>query len=140
MRWADRSGKGNYLTIFCLFDLICDVCYELVVIMEFGSISESGWGGVFGLASWRTLEEKLSAQGCSNSQMRHRVLEESVKEGPGDTLSPGTPLADTDHRPPEHLSFFEKVGFKICHLFVPDVSVALILAHINGACADKVIS
>lgn len=138
MTWADRSGKGNYLTIFCLSDLIYDVCYELVVIVEFGSISETGWGDVFGLASWRTLE-KLSAQCCSNSQMRYRVLEESGKEGPGDTLSPGTLLADTDHRAPEHLSFFANVGFKSCHLFVPDISVALILALINDACADKAI-
>lgn len=43
MTQADRSGKGNYLTMVCLFDLIYDVCYELV-IMEFGSISETGWG------------------------------------------------------------------------------------------------
>lgn len=44
MTQADRSGKGNYLTVFCLFDLIYDACFELVVIMEFGSISETGWG------------------------------------------------------------------------------------------------
>lgn len=69
---ADRSGKRNYLTIFCLLDLIYDVCYELVVIMEFGSLSETEWGGVFDLASWRILEEKLSAQRHSDSQTRHR--------------------------------------------------------------------
>lgn len=41
---ADISDGGNYLTVFCLFGLLYDVCYELAVIMEFGSISETGWG------------------------------------------------------------------------------------------------
>lgn len=39
--------RGNYLTVFCLFGLLYDVCYELAVIMEFGSISGTGWGYMF---------------------------------------------------------------------------------------------
>lgn len=83
MTQADRSGEGNYLTIFFLLDLIYDVCYELVVIMGFGSISETGGGDAFDLASWRICKGTRSAQCCSNSQMRHTgcVLEESVRSG-----------------------------------------------------------
>lgn len=44
---ADISDGGNYLTVFCMFGLLYDVCYELAVIMEFGSISETGWGDMF---------------------------------------------------------------------------------------------
>lgn len=74
--------RGVYLTIFCLFGLIYDVCYELAVIMEFGSVSETGWGDVSDSAAWRILKEKLSAQHCSNSQRRRRRFsEESVKKG-----------------------------------------------------------
>lgn len=98
---ADRSGKHNYLTIFCLLDLIYDVCYELVVIMEFGSLSETGWGDVFDLASWRILEEKLFAQSCSDSQTRHKRF--WVCEGgaagdphfPGDTVNRCRPWVPT---------------------------------------------
>lgn len=69
---ADRSVSCNYLNYILPLDLIYDVCYELVVIMEFGSLSETEWGDVFDLASWRILEEKLSAQRHSDSQTRHR--------------------------------------------------------------------
>lgn len=44
---ADISDGGNYLTVVCMFGLLYDVCYELAVIMEFGSISETGWGYMF---------------------------------------------------------------------------------------------
>lgn len=44
MIWADGSGKGSYLMTFRQADLMYDVCSELVVIVEFGSISETGWG------------------------------------------------------------------------------------------------
>lgn len=67
MTQADRPGKGNYLTIFCLLGLIYDACCELVVIVDFGYISETGWGDVFDLASWSVRKEKLCAQCCSNA-------------------------------------------------------------------------
>lgn len=43
MTWADGSGKGSYLMMFCLLRLIYDLCYELVLIMIFGFLSETGW-------------------------------------------------------------------------------------------------
>lgn len=42
--------------------------YKLVVIMDFGFISETGWGDVFDSASWGIRKEKLSVQRCSNSR------------------------------------------------------------------------
>jgi len=71
----------------------------------------------------------------------HRMfLEESVEEGLLETPSfQGALFAelsrhvtDTNHMPHEHISFFENIRFKICHLLVPKVSLAVILAHIHG--------
>lgn len=67
MTQADRPGEGNYLTILCLLDLIYDACCELVVIVDFGYISETGWGDVFDLASWSVRKEKFCAQCYSNA-------------------------------------------------------------------------
>lgn len=97
---ADRSGKRNYLTMFCLLDLIYDVCYELVVIMEFGSLSETGWGDVFDLASWRILRKSYLPSAVVTLR-RGAEGYESVKEGLLETPAfQGTLLADADHGSP----------------------------------------
>lgn len=66
---------------FCLFDLTYDVCYELVVIMEFGSISETGWGDVLTQSLGEFFRKKLSARTVSNSQMRHKRFKKRVHKG-----------------------------------------------------------
>lgn len=61
----------------------------------------------------RLLERPLSREHCSQSLSRQ--------------------VTDTNHMPHEHISFLENISFKIWHLFVPKVSLAVILAHIRGA-------
>lgn len=136
MTRAGRSSEGNYLTVFCLCDLIYDFCYELVVILEFGSISETGWGDVFNSASCRILKEKLSARSCHNSQMRRRVFRKRLLRR-GSRSHPlsreccqqsGVGRSQTQTTcPHEHISVFKRR-----HLFVPKVSSAPILAYTHG--------
>ena len=66
---------------------------------------------------------------------------------PGDALFPGSTVSRARAGwsriqatyPHEQFSFFENIRFKICHLFVPKVSLAPILAHVSGTYADKMI-
>lgn len=127
--------------MFCLCDLIYNVCYELVVILEFGSISETGWGDVFNSASCRILKEKLSARSCRNSQMRRRGFRKRLlrrgswrhplsREG---CQQSGVGWSQTQTTcPHEHISVCKRR-----HLFVPKVSSAPILACTHGTWAGQ---
>lgn len=74
------------------------------------------WKSLQRMGSWR---RPLSREHCSQSLSRQVI--------------------DTHHTPHEHISFFENISLKICHLLVPKVSLAAILAHIHGTYADKMI-
>jgi hypothetical protein len=110
--------------IVCLFDLLHDVCCELVVIVEFGFISETR--GMF--LTCRILRETVI---CQNYWFRARMFKRGCKT----TLFPGSSVSRAlmdCYRLHEHISYFENISFKICHIFVPEVSLAPILARIHG--------
>lgn len=112
MTWVDESGKGNYLMMFCLFCLIYDVCYELVLIMKYVSFQKLG-GGCF----WFSLLE--NSEGIIYLSGLLVILRWGTKGlGPRDTPFPGSSVSrvpradqDTSHMLHKHVSCFENISF-----------------------------
>lgn len=139
MTWTDRSDKGNYLTVFCLFGLIYDVCYELAVIMEFGSISETGWGMFLTQPLGEFLRKSCLPRAVVILRWGAGFQKSLFKEGLRGPLSReccqqswvGWSQMWTTC-PYEHISFFKR-----CHVFVLKVNLAPILAYVPSTYADR---